>query len=192
VETAVNADQPAYLEPWVFANRGALHRALHEYTALLDQRLVQQYGEWMPGGDDSPGMAEGRDEYERSVWRQRSTIDAGLSVLAITAPTWYRLIRMYFCTGLSHDGRGWLVPMLRLGYRQTKKCPPLERCPLVSDSRMERKVCRFIEPLACVDDLATWHTLVRLAEDALLATINRQLRADGAANTEEVEQCSTL
>jgi hypothetical protein len=157
-----------YLQPWTFANPGALRHALEEYTALLNESLVQQYGE-KDGGDETDSS------YERTIWRQRSAIDRGMDVLEETRPTWYRLIDMYYRHGLSADQKGWLIPMTRLGLRRAK-CPPMMRCAIprgeeYEDRRLELPKCRCMVDLHCQWDWDTFQGQLSRAIEALFRAI---------------------
>jgi len=164
----------AYLKPWTFPNAQELQQALAEYTALLDGLLVQRYGPRTERGEEPP-TPQDVAEYERTVWRQRSTIDLAMEELEPKSPTWHRLIDMYYRHGLSMDPKGWLLPMTRLGYR-TDKCPSLVRCSIprgeeYEDNRLEMPKCRQMIANHCQWNWSTFQVQVTKATEALYLAI---------------------
>jgi hypothetical protein len=159
---------------WDFGSMDELRRALTEYTALLDGTLVRRYAEPEPGGPPPP-TPEQVAEYERTVLRQRSTIDVAMEQMEPQYRMWYRVIDLYYRQGLSTEPQGWLVLMSRLGLRY-KKCPPLVRCVLdrgvdFEDNRLELPKCRQATRLCCHWDYDTFEIQITRAIEALWRAI---------------------
>lgn len=98
---------------WVFGSIAALHKALEEYTALVDMERTKG-GD---GGDPDPTVMD--TAYR--IMAQNQEIDRRMLRLTVEAPTFARLVHWYYRTGNCVEAEGWRVAAKRAGLPKRRR-----------------------------------------------------------------------
>ncbi len=97
---------------WHFGSIEELVGALEEYCAFQDGTVCRRYGK--KDEDDSAPGADPDGKRDR-VMRQNAEIDRRLIRLQLEAPTYFRLLNLFYRHALCYEHRGWELAAKRAG-----------------------------------------------------------------------------
>jgi len=103
---------------WHFGSIDPLYDALEEYCAFADGATCTKYGDIVDTG--SAPTADYENTRERNM-RQNAEIDRRMVKLQVEAPTYHRLLDVYYRHGMCYEQRGWELAAKRAGISPRQK-----------------------------------------------------------------------